>query len=309
MTLDGGYGKQVGTSVAAPQVAAAIAALKSMFPNVSYQQIRDRILETADKGVYDFTPVPPWMLELGRDSSYLYGQGLLDLDAASRPVGGTALATTGSAYGPVMATRSSGANLPAAAIERYFAGRTLLVLDNYQRAPFRIPADAFAVRRGPQFAMSDLRLGLPERNGALGAGYSTVGFGGGDTGTGGEPDGRVHGVIGFGARVVEGLAAFTGIDGPNDGLYRMADDALGLSLRVASGPGGEVFAGLAANMASEKAAAPAFGMAGWAPQAVAALTFVGQGARDSVGLSAVPALKRPVGWEGAGAFGAFGRCV
>ena len=102
--------------------------------------------------------------------------------------------------------------------------------------------------------------------------------------------------------MVEGLAAFTGIDGPGDGLYRMADDAFGLSLRVASGPGGEVFAGLAANMASEKAAAPAFGMAGWAPQAVAALTFVGQGARDSVGFLAAPGLKRPAGWEGAGAF-------
>ena len=179
-------------------MAAAIAALKSMFPNLNYHQIRDRILETADESVYDFAVLPPWQEPFG--PSYRYGQGLLDLDAASRPVDGTALATTRSAYGPVMATRGSGANLPAAAIERYFAGRTLLVLDNYQRAPFRIPADAFAVKRGPQFAMSDLRLGLPERDGSLGAGYSTVGFGSADTGNGSEPDSRARGVVGFGAR-------------------------------------------------------------------------------------------------------------
>ena len=302
LTLDGGYGKQSGTSLAGPQVAGAIAALKSMFPNLSYHQIRDRILATADKGVYDFTPVPDWMKKLGRDSSYLYGQGLLDLDAASSPVGGTGMATTGSAYGPVVPTRSTGANLPAAAVDRYFAGRTLLVLDNFQRAPFRIPADAFAERRGPQLAMSDLRLGMPERDGSGEAGYSTVGFGGTDFRNGGELDGRARGVVGFGARVIEGMSAFTGIDGPSDGLYRMSDDAVGLAVRVASGAAGEMFAGLAANVTSEKAVARTFGAAGWAPQAVAALTFVPPDAKGSVGLLAAPSLKRPMGWDGAGAF-------
>ena len=52
-----------GTSVAAPLVAGAIAALKSMFPNLSYHQIRDRILETADESVYDFYPNAPGLLE------------------------------------------------------------------------------------------------------------------------------------------------------------------------------------------------------------------------------------------------------
>ncbi len=302
LSLTGGYREQDGTSVAAPLVAGAIASLKSMFPNLSYHQIRDRILATADKGVYDFTPVPDWVKRLGGDSSYIYGQGLLDLDAASNPVGGTSIPMTGSAYGSVVATRSTGANLPAAAVDRYFAGRRLLLLDNFQRAPFRIPADAFAVRHGPQLAMSDLRLGLPERDGSGEVGYSTVGFGDTDTGNGGEPDGRGRGVVGFGARVIEGLAAFTGIDGPGDGLYRMADDALGLSVRFASGSGGEIFAGFATNATSEKVGAGTFGAAGWAPRAVAALTFVGQDAKGSVGLLAAPSLKRPMGWDGAGAF-------
>ena len=291
LTIDGGYAEQTGTSVAAPLVAGAIAALKSMFPNLSYHQIRDRILETADESVYDFytRDLPPGVSH-HRD---MYGHGLLDLDAASRPVGGTSFATTGSALGPVVATRGTGANLPAAAVERYFAGRSILVLDNYQRAPFRIPADAFAERRGPRLAMSDLRLGMPERDGSRAAGYATAGFG--------AADGRARGVVGLGARVVEGLAAFTGVDGPGDGLYRMAEDALGLSVRLAAGSAGEFFAGLAANAMSEKVVARTFGAAGWAPRAVAALTFVPRDARSSVALLAAPSLERPMGWDGTGA--------
>jgi len=60
-----------GTSVAAPYAAGGLAALKSMFPNLSHHQIRACILETADRS-------PPY------DDRAIYGQGRLDLDAASR---------------------------------------------------------------------------------------------------------------------------------------------------------------------------------------------------------------------------------
>ena len=60
-----------GTSIAAPYAAAGLAALKSMFPNLSHHQIRDCMLATADKS-------PPY------DQEWIYGRGRLDLDAASR---------------------------------------------------------------------------------------------------------------------------------------------------------------------------------------------------------------------------------
>ena len=60
-----------GTSMAAPYVAGGLAALKSMFPNLSHHRIRACILETADRS-------PPY------DQEWIYGQGRLDLDAASR---------------------------------------------------------------------------------------------------------------------------------------------------------------------------------------------------------------------------------
>lgn len=68
---NGGYSEATATSAAVAMVAGAMAALKSRFPEMSFQQLRDRLLKTANKkGVYA--------------NSAFYGQGLLDLDAASR---------------------------------------------------------------------------------------------------------------------------------------------------------------------------------------------------------------------------------
>ena len=68
---DGRWINVAGTSFAAPYAAAGLAALKSMFPNLSHHRIRACILETADRS-------PPY------DQEWIYGQGRLDLDAASR---------------------------------------------------------------------------------------------------------------------------------------------------------------------------------------------------------------------------------
>lgn len=68
----GGYGETAGTSPAVAMVSGALAALQSRFPHMSPQQLRDRLLESANRtGVYA--------------NSEAYGRGLLDLDAASHP--------------------------------------------------------------------------------------------------------------------------------------------------------------------------------------------------------------------------------
>ena len=68
---DGKWIRTGGTSIAAPYVAGALAALKSMYPDLSYHQIRSCLLDTADRS-------PPY------DVGWIYGQGRLDLEAASR---------------------------------------------------------------------------------------------------------------------------------------------------------------------------------------------------------------------------------
>lgn len=77
------YGGAVGTSFAAPVVSGSLALLKQMFPTVGNHELAARLLSTANKtGIYS-------------DSS-IYGQGLLDLDAATRPVGALAVASNSS---------------------------------------------------------------------------------------------------------------------------------------------------------------------------------------------------------------------
>lgn len=74
------YAGTLGTSLAAPLVSGSLALLKQMFPSVGNHELINRLLVTANKtGIYS-------------DSS-IYGQGLLDLDTATRPVGSTAVAS------------------------------------------------------------------------------------------------------------------------------------------------------------------------------------------------------------------------
>lgn len=68
---DGSFGPTAGTSPAAALVSGALAALQSRFPEMTPQQIRERLLSTANRtGIYA--------------NSEAYGRGLMDLDAASR---------------------------------------------------------------------------------------------------------------------------------------------------------------------------------------------------------------------------------
>ena len=139
-----------GTSIAAPYVTASLAALKSMFPNLSYQDVRARMLATADRS--------------GRyGDAVAYGRGRLDLDAASRPVGGTNFALGGLDTSAVMSTAGARAALPEGAIESYLSGRFIVVLDGFQRAPFEVSLDEFAAPRGPYLTMDDLAF-APRRH-------------------------------------------------------------------------------------------------------------------------------------------------
>jgi subtilase-type serine protease len=126
---NGGYTRLSGTSMAAPLVSGAIAGLKSMFPNLSYQDIAARLLTTANRtGIYA--------------TSATYGQGLMDLEAASNPVGGLSLPTGSHTSGSIGSASTSNITLPSSIAASMRNSRMLLV-DNYQKAPFWVPASSF----------------------------------------------------------------------------------------------------------------------------------------------------------------------
>jgi len=129
MYNNGSYTKMSGTSMAAPLVSGAIAGLKSMFPNLSYQDIAARLLTTANKtGIWA--------------DSTIYGQGLMDLEAASNPVGGLSLPTGSHTSGASGSVPISKITLPSSMASSMRNSKILLV-DNYQKAPFWVSASSF----------------------------------------------------------------------------------------------------------------------------------------------------------------------
>jgi Subtilase family len=129
MYNNGGYTRLSGTSMAVPMVSGAIAALKNTFPNLSYQQVRDRLLVTANKtGQYA--------------NQDIFGQGLMDLEAASSPIGGLSLATGSHTSGPIASIENSKITLPSS-VAASMRGAKILLVDNFQKAPFLVSASSF----------------------------------------------------------------------------------------------------------------------------------------------------------------------
>lgn len=282
-----------GTSVAAPYVTASLAALKSMFPNLSYHAVRERIIQTADKSSH-----------YGRKE--IYGQGRLNLDAASRPIGGTNFALGSLDTGAVASTGGARVALPREAIERYLGGRSIVVLDGYQRAPFEVGLDAFAEARSPYLSLDDLSLEPWRRR--HGKAWTRDGMGVvSATGQGSRVSGlagrRSFAGVGQGRDVIQGLAYMGGTGLPVSG-YRMSVDATGMALGFEGGFGR--WQAVAARGADERDAA-GMGVSGWSPETVLAMSFsLYRGERasgaDAFGVAFASDIHRPLGWDGAGAF-------
>ncbi|MDD9864440.1 MAG: S8 family serine peptidase [Gammaproteobacteria bacterium] len=134
------YVRRSGTSVAAPQVAGAVAILRQMWPYMSGRDLARLLLTTADKSIPGYDP-------------NVHGQGLLDLDAATRPVGAAGIPMGGSAAG---ASLGLGAGAAGSGIELQGMADALarvMVLDSFRRD--------FYVNLGAALAASDRRGDSP----------------------------------------------------------------------------------------------------------------------------------------------------
>ncbi len=123
-----------GTSFAAPIVTGGLAVLKDVFRSqLSNSALVARLLATANKkGIY-------------ADSS-VYGQGLMDLDAATAPVGIAAIARGDRVGDPghaLVRTRLAPGGAIGAGLARAFAGHEIAAFDSLG-APFWYPLDALS---------------------------------------------------------------------------------------------------------------------------------------------------------------------
>ncbi|GGK67598.1 S8 family peptidase [Amphritea balenae] len=115
------YGAYLGTSMAAPAVSGSLALLFEAFPTMSPQQLRQKLLDTADKsGIYA--------------DQNKYGNGALDLDAATQPVGNTSLVLPGENIELSSSVFTPGAVLGA---NNSFSKIDVMVADQYN-AGYRI---------------------------------------------------------------------------------------------------------------------------------------------------------------------------
>lgn len=150
-----GYQRQArGTSYAAPLVAGGLAVLKQYFRGqLGNTEVLARLYETAS-----VTPDPvadgaqcPEHLDLDGDRSdcelsSTHGRGLMDLDAATRPVGSVAFVSGDDLSGERTAAAASwlrGAAASGNALSAAFRGREVAVFDELH-APFWVGLDGFA---------------------------------------------------------------------------------------------------------------------------------------------------------------------
>ena len=116
---NGGYTTMSGTSMAAPVVTGAIAVLHQMWPHMKGKHLVQLVLVTGNKDIAGY-------------NENVHGQGLLDMDTATRPVGATGIPTTGRTNGGVSAV-AGGANVAGVAASQMQALTSVMVLDSFER--------------------------------------------------------------------------------------------------------------------------------------------------------------------------------
>ena len=135
---ENGYATDQGTSLAAPTVAGSLAILKQAFPSLGNDELVTRLFATANKtGMYA--------------AASIYGQGLVDLDAATQPVGTTNILLNGPLNGPSsseLTTKFESTPPFGDAFVNAFRDRKVMLLDELN-APFHANLSQFVTTREP----------------------------------------------------------------------------------------------------------------------------------------------------------------
>ncbi|MGR3342051.1 MAG: S8 family peptidase [Paracoccaceae bacterium] len=139
-TSESDYAIAGGTSFAAPQVSGAVALLAEAFPSLSAQELRARVLASADNNFFthaNFVEFAPGVLH-GFD--YEFGHGFLNLKAALLPIGGSYVPQSSGGRlvldGPVIL----GGGMVGDALSARLAAHDIIVVDGLG-ADFDMPAN------------------------------------------------------------------------------------------------------------------------------------------------------------------------
>ena len=126
------YMNSSGTSMAAPHVTGAFGVLHQMWPYMKGENLVQLVLNTADKNLTGY-------------NVNVHGQGLLDLDEATKPQGAIGIVTTGRVDHPIVSLNNTyyatGTALPSS-----LANLKIMVLDDYDRNYYLNLGSSFVVK-------------------------------------------------------------------------------------------------------------------------------------------------------------------
>ena len=148
-----------GTSFAAPQVSGAIALLAEAFPGLSAQELRARVLASADNSFFSHAGFVEFAPGLQHGFDYEFGHGFLNLKAALLPIGGSYMPLSSgdrlALSGPVIL----GGGMVGDALSARLALHDIIILDGLG-ADFDMPANiltaGISAQPNPLALMSDL---------------------------------------------------------------------------------------------------------------------------------------------------------
>ena len=140
-----------GTSMAAPHVTGAFGVLHQMWPYMNGENLVKLVMNTADKNLTGY-------------NVNIHGQGLLDLDEATKPQGAIGLATSGRVDHPTVSLNntyySTGTSLPSS-----LSNLKIMVLDDYNRNYYIDLGSSFVVQDKRKF--SDVQMLVNNKNSFL----------------------------------------------------------------------------------------------------------------------------------------------
>lgn len=142
--IKSGYSTMSGTSMAAPTVAGAVAIIHQEWPQMTGANIAKLLLVTANK------KLP------GYDADVM-GQGLLDMDRATQPVGALGIPVTGRNPVPLSTLLTTSGSASTAKIAK------IMALDDFQR-DYYIPGIALTGTTTSEFNIKQLAVGYSSHN-------------------------------------------------------------------------------------------------------------------------------------------------
>ncbi len=130
---DGGYAKMGGSSMAAPHVTGALGILHQMWPHMKGDNLVKLVLNTADTNIngYDVN---------------IHGQGMLDLDEATKPQGAIGIPTTGRVDGTITSLNNTYFATGSASAFSSLSDLKFMVLDDYDRDYYMNVGSSFVVQ-------------------------------------------------------------------------------------------------------------------------------------------------------------------